>query len=72
MDAFKLIAVKANAKFIQSEVDEAKYYPDLGSDTSSVWNFCGRSSEVRSRGNLKCLLFSQTIQLSVNKLQDAA
>ena len=23
-----------------------KHYPDLGSDTSSVWNFCSRSSGV--------------------------
>ena len=26
-----------------------KYYPNLGSDTSSVWNFCRRSSGVISR-----------------------
>ena len=26
-------------------------YPDLGSDASSVWNFCTRSSDVISRGN---------------------
>ena len=23
-----------------------KYYPDLGSDGSSVWNFCARFSDV--------------------------
>ena len=28
-----------------------KHYPDLGSETSSVWNFCARSSNVVSRGN---------------------
>ena len=28
-----------------------KHYPDLGSDTSSAWNFCTRSSDVNSRGN---------------------
>ena len=29
-----------------------KHYPDRGSDTSSVWNFCARSSDVISaRGN---------------------
>ena len=28
-----------------------KHYPDLGSDTSSVWNFCARLSDVISRGN---------------------
>jgi len=27
-----------------------KHYPDLGSDTSSVWNFCVRFSDVISRG----------------------
>ena len=26
-----------------------KHYPDLGSDTSSVWNFCARFSDVISR-----------------------
>ena len=28
-----------------------KYYPDVASDTSSVWNFCARFSEVISLGN---------------------
>ena len=28
-----------------------KHYPDLGSDASSVWNFCSCSSDVISRGN---------------------
>ena len=28
-----------------------KHYPDLGSDTSSVWNFCARFSDVTSWGN---------------------
>ena len=28
-----------------------KHYPDLGNETSSVWNFCARSSNVVSRGN---------------------
>ena len=27
------------------------HYQDLSSDTSSVWNFCARSTEVISRGN---------------------
>ena len=27
------------------------YYPDLGSDASSVWNFCARFSDVILRGN---------------------
>ena len=40
-----------------------KHSPDLGSDTSSVWNFWSRSSDVISRetslGRDKCRLFSQ-------------
>ena len=28
-----------------------KHYPDLGSDSSSVWNFCARFSDVIWRGN---------------------
>ena len=28
-----------------------RHYPDLGSDTSSVWNFCAFFSDVLSRGN---------------------
>ena len=28
-----------------------KHYPDLGSDTSSVWNSCARCSDVISQGN---------------------
>ena len=28
-----------------------KHYPDLGSDTSSVWNFCTRFSDVIWQGN---------------------
>ena len=28
-----------------------KHYPDLGSDTSSVWNFCARSTDVFWWGN---------------------
>ena len=28
-----------------------KYYPDLGSDTSSVWNFCAHFSDAVSRGS---------------------
>ena len=31
-----------------------KCYPELGSDTSSVWNFRARSSDVISRGNQGC------------------
>ena len=28
-----------------------KHYPDLGSDASSVWNFCARFSDFIRRGN---------------------
>ena len=28
-----------------------KHYPDLGSDTSSVWNFCARFPDFISQGN---------------------
>ena len=28
-----------------------KHNPDLGSDMSTVWNFCSRSSDVISLGN---------------------
>ena len=31
--------------------DNQKHYPDLGSDASSVWNFCTCFSDVISRGN---------------------
>ena len=40
-----------------------KHYPDLGIDTSSVWNVSSRFSDFTSRGNqccvAKCRLFSQ-------------
>ena len=40
-----------------------KHYPDLGIDTSSVWNVSSRFSDFTSRGNqccvAKCWLFSQ-------------
>ena len=29
-----------------------KHCPDLGSDTSSVWNFCAHSSDIILRGNV--------------------
>ena len=32
-----------------------KHYPDLGSDTSSVWSFCFRSPDVISRENQQWL-----------------
>ena len=28
-----------------------KHYPDMGSEASSVWDFCARFSDVISRGN---------------------
>ena len=38
-----------------------KHYPDLDSDTSSVWNFCAISTDIGD-GIAKCQLFSQAIQ----------
>ena len=45
-------------------------YPDLGSDLSSVWNFCALCSDVISRGNqsdgvAKCRLFSEAYYLII-------
>ena len=31
-------------------MNNEELYPDLGNDTSSVWNFYSRSSDVNSRG----------------------
>ena len=38
------------AKFSYGKTNH-KYCPDLDKDTSLVWNFCARSSDVFSRGN---------------------
>ena len=38
------------AKFSHGKTNQ-KYCPDLDKDTSLVWNFCARSSDVFSRGN---------------------
>ena len=35
----------------ENDSTNEKRYPDLGTDTSSVWNFCTRFSNVISRGN---------------------
>ena len=48
------------------------HYPDLGSDMSSVWNFCALCSGVISRGNqsdgvAKCRLFSEACYLIIPK-----
>ena len=50
-----------------------KHYPDLGSETSSVWNFWARSSDVVSRRNQwwrrECrLLFEATTNGSLSSL----
>ena len=48
-----------------------KHYPDLGSDASSVWNFCTFFSDVISQGNqwwlVKCCLANQAKYLLVYK-----
>ena len=46
------------------------HYLDLGSDLSSVWNFCALCSDVISRGNqsdgiAKCRLFSEAYYLII-------
>ena len=51
-----------------------KHYPDLGSDVSSVWNFCARFSDViwrETSGSVaKCRLFSQaTYKAAFNRAQ---
>ena len=43
-----------------------KHYPDLGSDFSSVWNFCTFFSDL-SGGIVKCCLFYQAKYLLVYK-----
>ena len=35
---------------VTTQSTSQKHYPDLGSDASSVWNFCARFSDVISRG----------------------
>ena len=59
--------MRAQLKFVSSN---QKHYRDLGSDVSSVWNFCTRSSKDISRENqclagsvAKCRLFAQAIRL---------
>ena len=42
----------AEANFPCSKTNEKLYNPDLGSHSSSVWNFSARFSEVILRGNL--------------------
>ena len=42
-----VVLLIGESKFLTNQ----NYYPDLGSDTSSVWNFCVRFSDVISRGN---------------------
>ena len=36
-----------------------KHFPDLGSDTSSVWNFCANFSDIILWENQRCQLFSK-------------
>ena len=43
----ELLIGRARRKFISTN---QKHYPDLGSNASSVWNFCTRFSDVISRG----------------------
>ena len=41
----------AEATFTRGTTNQKHYHPDLGSDASSVWNFCARFSDVISWGN---------------------
>ena len=52
--------VKANHALSNSA---QKHYPDLGSETSSVWNFCVRSSNVISRGT-QCWRGEKSVRMS--------
>ena len=46
-----------------------KHNPDLGSEESTVWNFCSRFSDVISRGGVaKCQLFSEATELLFQNL----
>ena len=45
---FRNVSENSNKGFSQ---ETHCYHPDLDNDTSSVWNFCARSSDVISRGN---------------------
>ena len=45
-----LVVLLTGWKFALSN-QKRKHYPDLVNDTSSVWNFCARSSDVILRGN---------------------
>ena len=56
----QLILCKSSTKEVLFELGKAKFtsgatnqkqYIYLGSDASSVWNFCARFSDVISRGN---------------------
>ena len=52
---------------VVSEEKDMEHFPDLGSVTSSVWNFCARfDSQTSFQGDIrggvtKCRLFCQTI-----------
>ena len=66
-------------KQISNNQKKQKHYPDVGSNASSVWNFCARSSESfrgqRSGDVLKCRPFPQAkvvfaaVQLDYNLLK---
>ena len=47
-DQWELVLLIGWSKF---SLTSQKHFPDLGSDTSSVWNFCTRSLDGISRGS---------------------
>ena len=50
-DATDGLPAKWRLRSFTSGTTNQKHYPDMGSDTSSVWNFCAGFSDVISRGN---------------------
>ena len=50
---FKKLVLLKTAAVPREKFDSTnqKYYPDLGSDASSVWNFCARFSDFIWRVN---------------------
>ena len=43
-----------------------KHYPDMGSEASSVWDFCARFSDVISRGNRRWSREMSSVSIQTN------
>ena len=65
------LPAKWRLRSFTSGTTNQKHYPDMGSDTSSVWSFCAGFSDVVSRetvsGVAKCCLFSQANSPRISK-----